>query len=117
MRMKGILAAGLAVAGLEVYNRSVTLPQAVLEPQLPAMPTMWQWRFGNVAVYEAGTLRQIGSLATRKAPMGFGFAADGKHAFVCCHDAASVTEFALSTGRVTREFSTAGGCEFIISYQ
>lgn len=54
MRMKGLLAAGLAVAGLEAYNRSVTLPYAALEPQLPAMPTMWQWRFGNVAVYEAG---------------------------------------------------------------
>ena len=70
----------------------------------------------HVAVYEADTLRQIGSLATRKAPMGFGFAADGKHAFVCCHDDATVMEFELSTGRATREFKTASGCEFIISY-
>ena len=65
---------------------------------------------------EADTLKQIGSLATRKAPMGFGFAADGTHAFVCCHDDATVMEFELSTGRATREFKTASGCEFIISY-
>ena len=70
----------------------------------------------HVAIYQADTLRQIGSLATRKAPMGFGFAADGEHAFVCCHDDATVMEFALSTGRATREFKTASGCEFIISY-
>ena len=70
----------------------------------------------HVAIYQADTLKQIGSLATRKAPMGFGFAADGKHAFVCCHDAAIVTEFELSTSRVTREFPTASGCEFIIAH-
>jgi DNA-binding beta-propeller fold protein YncE len=70
----------------------------------------------HVAIYQADTLKQIGSLATRKAPMGFGFAADGAHAFVCCHDDATVMEFELSTGRATREFKTAGGCEFIISY-
>ena len=62
-------------------------------------------------------LRQTGALATRKAPMGFGFAADGAHAFVCCHDDAVVMEFALSTGRATREFPTASGCEFVIAYQ
>src|SRR5215213_4156854 len=65
----------------------------------------------HVAIYETTTLKQIGSLATHKAPMGFGFAADGRHAFVCCHDAAIVTEFELSTGRATREFPTASGCE------
>jgi DNA-binding beta-propeller fold protein YncE len=70
----------------------------------------------HVAIYQADTLTQIGSLATRKAPMGFGFAADGRHAFVCCHDDAIVMEFELSTGRATREFRTASGCEFIISY-
>jgi DNA-binding beta-propeller fold protein YncE len=70
----------------------------------------------HVAVYDADTLKQIGSLATRKAPMGFGFAADGRHAFVCCHDDATVMQFELSTGRATREFKTASGCEFIISY-
>lgn len=70
----------------------------------------------HVAVYDADTLKQTGSLATRKAPMGFGFASDGKHAFVCCHDDATVMEFELSTGRATREFKTASGCEFIISY-
>lgn len=70
----------------------------------------------HVAIYDSGTLRQTGSLATRKAPMGFGFAADGERAFVCCHDDTTVMEFELSTGRTTREFKTASGCEFIISY-
>jgi hypothetical protein len=48
--------------------------------------------------------------------MGFGFAADGKHAFLCCHDAAITLEFELDNGRVTRQFPTAAGCEFIITY-
>ena len=48
--------------------------------------------------------------------MGFGFAADGTHAFVCCHDDAIVMEFELSTGRAHAQFTTASGCEFIISY-
>ena len=43
-------------------------------------------------------------------------AADGRYAFVCCHDDAIVMEFELSTGRATRSFPTAAGCEFIISY-
>ena len=49
--------------------------------------------------------------------MGFGFAADGKHAYVCCHDDAVVLEFELATGRTTRSFPTAAGCEFIVAYQ
>ena len=68
------------------------------------------------AVYEADTLKQIGGFATPKAPMGFGFAADGRHAFLCCHDAAVTLEFELASGRVTRQFETAAGCEFIIAY-
>ena len=48
------------------------------------------------AVYEADTLKQIGGFATPKAPMGFGFAADGRHAFLCCHDAAVTLEFELA---------------------
>jgi DNA-binding beta-propeller fold protein YncE len=68
------------------------------------------------AVYETDTLEQIGGLKTPKAPMGFGFAADGKHAFLCCHDAAVTLEFELATARVTRQFRTAAGCEFVISY-
>jgi len=68
------------------------------------------------AVYDADTLKQIGGFATPKAPMGFGFAADGKHAFLCCHDAAITLEFELDNGRVTRHFPTAAGCEFVISY-
>ncbi len=68
------------------------------------------------AVYEADTLKQIGGFATPKAPMGFGFAADGRHAFLCCHDAAVTLEFELAGGRITRQFETAAGCEFVISY-
>ncbi len=68
------------------------------------------------AVYEADTLKQIGGFATPQAPMGFGFAADGRLGFLCCHDAAIALEFELASGRVTRQFPTAAGCEFVISY-
>jgi DNA-binding beta-propeller fold protein YncE len=71
----------------------------------------------NFAVfYKADSLKQIGGFATPKAPMGFGFAADGRHAYLCCHDAAITLEFELGSGRVTRQFPTAAGCEFVISY-
>jgi DNA-binding beta-propeller fold protein YncE len=73
--------------------------------------------FDAVAViYEAEGLRAIASIKTKKSPMGFGFAADGKRAYLCCHDDATVLELELSTGRVTREFATDKGCEFVISY-
>jgi DNA-binding beta-propeller fold protein YncE len=68
------------------------------------------------AVYDAFKFEQIAGFPTPKAPMGVGFAADGKHAFLCCHDAAAVLEFELASGRVTREFATAAGCEFVIAY-
>ena len=68
------------------------------------------------AVYDAATLKQLGGLATPKAPMGFGFAPDGKHAFLCCHDAAITLEFDMASARITRQFPTAAGCEFVISY-
>ena len=48
--------------------------------------------------------------------MGFGFAGDGRRAFLCCHDAAVTLEFELATGRISRQFETAAGCEFVISY-
>jgi DNA-binding beta-propeller fold protein YncE len=70
----------------------------------------------HAAIYEAQRLRQIASFPTKKSPMGFGFAADGKHAYLCCHDDAEVFEFELATGRVTRTFPTAAGCEFIVGY-
>ena len=70
----------------------------------------------HAAIYEAQGLRQIASVPTKKSPMGFGFAADGKHAYLCCHDDAEVFEFELATGRVTRTFPTAAGCEFIVGY-
>jgi DNA-binding beta-propeller fold protein YncE len=68
------------------------------------------------AIYKADTLEQVGGFNTPKAPMGFGFAADGRHAYLCCHDAAITLEFELASGRVTRQFPTAAGCEFIIAY-
>ena len=67
-------------------------------------------------IYEADTLKQVCGFNTPKAPMGFGFAADGMHAYLCCHDAAITMEFELGSGRVTRQFQTAAGCEFIIAY-
>ena len=70
----------------------------------------------HAAIYEADGLKQIASMPIKKGPMGFGFAADGKHAYVCCHDDAEVFEFELATGRVTRTFATAAGCEFIVGY-
>lgn len=71
----------------------------------------------HAAVFEAAGFRQIASFPTGKSPMGFGFAADGKHAYLCCHDDAEVFEFELASGRVTRTFPTAAGCEFVIAYQ
>jgi DNA-binding beta-propeller fold protein YncE len=71
----------------------------------------------HAAIYEADGLKQIASFPTKKSPMGFGFAADGHHAYLCCHDDAAVFEFELTTGRRTREFATAAGCEFIVAYQ
>jgi DNA-binding beta-propeller fold protein YncE len=71
----------------------------------------------HAAIYEAEGLRQTASFPTRQSPMGFGFAEDGRHAYLCCHDDAVVFEFALATGRVTRQFSTAAGCECIVGYR
>jgi DNA-binding beta-propeller fold protein YncE len=70
----------------------------------------------HVAIFDAGSLKQVGSLPTKKSPMGFGFARGNTHAFICCHDDAEVFEFELATGRVTRTFPTAAGCEFIVAY-
>lgn len=71
----------------------------------------------HAAIFLANDLQQIAAFPTGKSPMGFGFAADGRHAYLCCHDAAAVFEFELASGRVTRKFPTAAGCEFIIAYQ
>ncbi len=70
----------------------------------------------HAAIYQADSLRQIASFSTKKSPMGFGFAADGRHAYLCCHDDAEVAEFELASGRVTRSLPTAAGCEFIVGY-
>jgi DNA-binding beta-propeller fold protein YncE len=70
----------------------------------------------HAAIFTAADLTQIASFPTRKSPMGFGFAGDGKHAWVCCHDDGEVLEFELATGRVVRSFATAAGCEFILGY-
>ena len=68
------------------------------------------------AVYDGFGFAQIAGFPTPKAPMGFGFAADGRHAFLCCHDAAVTLEFEMATGRITRDVATAAGCEFITCY-
>jgi len=70
----------------------------------------------HAAIFEAASLTQIASIATRKAPMGFGFAADGRTAWLCCHDDAVVLEFDLQSGKVNRDFATASGCEYVIAY-
>jgi DNA-binding beta-propeller fold protein YncE len=70
----------------------------------------------HAAIYEAGSLSQVAAFPTKKSPMGFGFAPGGTRAYLCCHDDAEVFEFELATGRVTRTFATAAGCEFIIAY-
>ncbi len=71
----------------------------------------------HAAIYLADGLKQIASFPTKKSPMGFGFAPGGTHAYLCCHDDAEVFEFELASGRVTRTFPTAAGCEFIVAYQ
>jgi DNA-binding beta-propeller fold protein YncE len=68
------------------------------------------------AIYDGFSFEQLTGFPTAKAPMGFGFAGDGEHAYLCCHDAALTLEFTLARGRITREFATAAGCEFVISY-
>jgi DNA-binding beta-propeller fold protein YncE len=70
----------------------------------------------HVAIFDGASLKQIASIATPKAPMGFGFAADEGLACVCCHDAAELIEFELASGHVTHKVSTASGCEFVVSY-
>lgn len=70
----------------------------------------------HAAIFDAGSMTQLASIATRKAPMGFGFAPDGRRAYLCCHDDAVVMEFELATGRIARQCETASGCEYIISY-
>ena len=70
----------------------------------------------HAAIFDAASMQQIASIKTGKGPMGFGFAQDGQHAFLCCHDDAVVLEFALASGRVTRQFATASGCEYVIAY-
>jgi DNA-binding beta-propeller fold protein YncE len=70
----------------------------------------------HAAIYSTDGLKLISSFPTKKSPMGFGFAPDGKHAYLCCHDDGEVFEFELATGRLNRTFPTAAGCEFIVAY-
>jgi hypothetical protein len=70
----------------------------------------------HAAVYAVDGLRPLVSSAANKGPVGFGFAADGQHAYLCCDDDAMVVEFELASGRATRTFPTAAGCEFIVAY-
>jgi len=70
----------------------------------------------HAAIYAVDGLKRVASFPTKKSPMGFGFAPDGEHAYLCCHDDAVVFEFELKTGQVTRTFPTEAGCEFIVAY-
>jgi DNA-binding beta-propeller fold protein YncE len=70
----------------------------------------------HAAIYAAENLKPIAVFPTKRGPMGFGFAPDGEHAYLCCHDDAVVFEFELNSGRVTRTFPTEAGCEFIVAY-
>ena len=70
----------------------------------------------HAAIYAADGLKPVASFPTKKGPMGFGFAPGGERAYLCCHDDAVVFEFELASGRVTRTFPTAAGCEFIVAY-
>ncbi|HEX8217729.1 MAG TPA: alpha/beta fold hydrolase [Chloroflexia bacterium] len=57
MRGRALLGLGAGVAaaaGLGAFNRSVTLGEGEVEPTLPFEPAYWKWRYGKVAVYEAG---------------------------------------------------------------
>src|SRR5260221_9517890 len=64
------------------------------------------------AVYDAATLKQPGGFGRAEAPLGFGFAADGKPAFPCCHGAAVAPQFHIGTARVPRHVPTAAGWRF-----
>ncbi len=70
----------------------------------------------QAAAYAVDGLRPVAAFPTGKGPMGFGFAPDGKHAYLCCHDDAVVIEFELASGKASRSFPTAAGCEFIVAY-
>lgn len=72
---------------------------------------------GHCGIFDAAGLAQVGGFATRKGPMGFGFAPDGRSAYLCCHDDAVVLEFELASGRITRSFDTEAGCEFVVAYR
>jgi DNA-binding beta-propeller fold protein YncE len=70
----------------------------------------------HAAIYAVDGYKPIAAFATGKGPMGFGFAPDGRRAYLCCHDDAIVTEFELATGKATRSFATDAGCEFVVAY-
>lgn len=70
----------------------------------------------HAAIFDASSMTQLASIATPKAPMGFGFAAGGALAYLCCHDDAVMLEFELATGRIRRRCGTASGCEYAIAY-
>ena len=67
------------------------------------------------AVYDAATLKQLGGLLHPRHPWVSALRPTAS-TFLCCHDAAVVLEFNLGAARITREFQTAAGCEFIVSY-
>ena len=113
-------------AGTHALRRAVPIEGAnAAKPQMRRVRVSPDSRYvvvssnqdAHAAIYVADGLKQIAALATGKSPMGIGFAADGRHGYLCCHDDGEVFEFELANGCVTRKFPTAAGCEFIISYQ
>jgi len=105
--------------------RTVSIPEPkIINPQMRRVRVSPDDQFvlvssnqGNhAAIYAADGLKLVASFATKKSPMGFGFAPGGKLAYLCCHDDAEVYEFELATGHLTRTFPTAAGCEFIVAY-
>ncbi len=112
-------------AGSHAILRTVPIDEAnAINPQMRRVRVSPDNRYlvvssnkGNhAAIYAVGGNEPIASFPTKKSPMGFGFAPDGEHAYLCCHDDAEVFEFELATGAVTRTFPTAAGCEFIVAY-
>jgi DNA-binding beta-propeller fold protein YncE len=112
-------------AGTHALLRTVPIPEPkVINPQMRRVRVSPDDQFvlvssnqGNhAAIYATDGLKLISSFPTKRSPMGFGFAPDGAHAYLCCHDDAEVYEFELATGQLTRTFATAAGCEFIVAY-
>ena len=70
----------------------------------------------HAAIYQADGLGRSRRFRPRSRPWASASRPTASTPIVCCHDDAEVFEFELATGRVTRTFATAAGCEFIVGY-